>query len=234
MSYKKVVFTNAHEGKIAAYCATNNIEFNQANAYEVVLDTFKEEPIIIADEDGEHNVSERVARLIECQPRTVERIAEKVDKYKTKIKQKTVATNIIKANSKSVPDIDNLVSNLLRLNIVDKNSYLALVCFLMQTKYSRDNEIIENDKTCVFFNGVARNGKSATARAICDVESQYGTVFKAQSGKILESTHEEQVWKSHLNYFDEVKPTDIDRELLLTIVNGGDVEINPKNNMYIL
>lgn len=53
----------------------------------------------------------------------------------------------------------------------------------------------------------------------------------------MESTHEEQVWKSHLNYFDEVKPTDIDRELLLTIVNGGNMEINPKNkrpyNYYV-
>ena len=229
MSYNKISLTNAMEGKIANYCAKNNIEFNQAIAYDVVMNTFKDEPITIVDEDGEHTVTERIARLIECQPRTVERIADKAELYKTTIKQAQIKANIMQAKANSVPNIDNLVSNLLRLNIVDKNSYLALVCFLMQLKYSRDDEILENDKTCIFFNGVARNGKSATARAICNVESQYGTVFKAQSGKILESTHEEQVWKSHLNYFDEVKPTDIDREKLLTIVNGGDVEINPKN-----
>lgn len=229
MSYNKIGLTNAMEGKIADYCAKNNIEFNQAIAYDVVMNTFKDEPITIVDEDGEHTVTERIARLIECQPRTVERIADKAELYKTTIKQAQIKANIVQAKANSVPNIDNLVSNLLRLNIVDKNSYLALVCFLMQLKYSRDDEILENDKTCIFFNGVARNGKSATARAICNVESQYGTVFKAQSGKILESTHEEQVWKSHLNYFDEVKPTDIDREKLLTIVNGGDVEINPKN-----
>lgn len=229
MSYNKIGLTNAMEGKIADYCAKNNIEFNQAIAYDIVMDTFKDEPITIVDEDGEHTVTERIARLIECQPRTVERIADKAELYKTTIKQAQIKANIVQAKANSVPNIDNLVSNLLRLNIVDKNSYLALVCFLMQLKYSRDDEILENDKTCIFFNGVARNGKSATARAICNVESQYGTVFKAQSGKILESTHEEQVWKSHLNYFDEVKPTDIDREKLLTIVNGGDVEINPKN-----
>lgn len=229
MSYNKIGLTNAMEGKIADYCAKNNIEFNQAIAYDVVINTFKDEPITIVDEDGEHTVTERIARLIECQPRTVERIADKAELYKTTIKQAQIKANIVQAKANSVPNIDNLVSNLLRLNIVDKNSYLALVCFLMQLKYSRDDEILENDKTCIFFNGVARNGKSATARAICNVESQYGTVFKAQSGKILESTHEEQVWKSHLNYFDEVKPTDIDREKLLTIVNGGDVEINPKN-----
>lgn len=237
MSYKKVVLTNAMEGKIADYCAKNNIEFNQAIAYDVVLDTFKNEPITITDEDGKRNITERIARLIECQPRTVERIADKAELKKIEFDKKQIQTNIQNAQLDSSPDINTLVASLYRLNIVDKNSYLALVCFLMQLKYSRDNEIPTNDKTCVFFNGVARNGKSATARAICDVESQYGNVFKAQSGKILESTHEEQVWKSHLNYFDEVKPTDIDRELLLTIVNGGNVEINPKNkkpfNYYV-
>lgn len=229
MSYKQIGLTNAMEGKIAGYCAKNNIEFNQAIAYDVVMNTFKDEPITIVDEDGERTVTERIARLVECQPRTVERIADKAELKKIEFDKKQIQTNIQNAKLDSSPDINTLVASLYRLNIVDKNSYLALVCFLMQLKYSRDNEIPTNDKTCVFFNGVARNGKSATARAICDVEAQYGNVFKAQSGKILESTHEEQVWKSHLNYFDEVKPTDIDRELLLTIVNGGNVEINPKN-----
>ncbi len=229
MSYNKIGLTNAMEGRIADYCAKNNIEFYQAIAYDVVMNTFKDEPITIVDEDGEHDVTERIARLIECQPRTVDRIADKAELKKLDFDKEQIEINIQNAKLDSAPDINTLVASLYRLNIVDKNSYLALVCFLMQLKYSRDNEIPTNDKTCVFFNGVARNGKSATAKAICDIESQYGAVFKAQSGKILESTHEEQVWKSHLNYFDEVKPTDIDRELLLTIVNGGDVEINPKN-----
>ena len=34
------------------------------------------------------------------------------------------------------------------------------------------------------------------------------------------------------NLFDEVKPSDVDRDLLLTIVNGGEVEINPKNKKH--
>lgn len=229
MSYKKVVLTNAMEGKIADYCAKNNIELNQANAYDVVIDAFKDNPVTIVDEDGEHDVTERIARLIECQKQTIERIATKADLCKITLRQSEIKANIAQSKVDSVPNIDVLVDNLYRLNIVDKNSYLALVCFLMQLKYSRDNEILEDEKTCVFFNGVARNGKSATAKAICDVESQYGTVFKAQSGKLLESGHEEQVWKSHLNYFDEVKPTDVDRELLFNIINGKDVELNPKN-----
>jgi len=159
----------------------------------------------------------------------VNRIADKIILEKERDQEKTWKGNIAAAKAVSVPNLDRLVENLYILNVVDKDSYLALVCFLMQMKHSRDGEVPENDKTCVFFNGVARNGKSATARAICDFESQYGEIFFAKSGKILESNHAERVWKSHLNYFDEVKPTDIDRELLLCIVNGGEVEINPKN-----
>ena len=230
MKYEKVPATNANENDIAAYCANNNIEISLGNAYDVTMRTFKLTPIVQLDQYGApHNVTERVARYIECQPTTIARIAEKNELIKVELQQDAFRRNIEKAQVDAAPDLTKLVKNLYRLNIVDENSYLALVCFLMQLKYSRDNEIPTNDKTCVFFNGVARNGKSATAKAICDIESQYGNVFKAQSGKLLESTHEEQVWKSHLNYFDEVKPTDIDRELLLTIVNGGEVELNPKN-----
>lgn len=232
---EKINLTNEQEGIIALYCAKNDIEFNQANAYDVTLQAFKHNPILyiktdtITREETKIDVTTRIARLVECNRRMVERIADKADLKRVDVKQENFKSNIQKANIDSKPDLEMLVENLSRLNIVDEHSYLAFVCFLMQLKYSRDNEIPENDKTCVFFNGVARNGKSATARAIYDVESQYGDVFKAQSGKLLESTHEEQVWKSHLNYFDEVKPTDIDRELLLTIVNGGDIELNPKN-----
>ena len=210
MSNFKVCVLHEHEEKIAAYCAQNNIDFNQANAYDTVLETFKNEPIIYKIQDREtckeveHIVTRQVARLIECRNRTVERIGEKVELQKIKFKQKTWDKNIQRAELFSNPNLDILTENLYRLNIADENGYLALVLFLMQLKHSRNNRVPENDKTCVFFNGVARNGKSATARAICDVEEQYGEVFKAQSGKILESTHEEQVWKSHLNYFYEV------------------------------
>ena len=174
----------------------------------------------------------RIAREIECQPRTVERIADKIALTKEKFEKERIRKNIENSNIDTKPDLEKLVDNLYRLIIVDKYGYLALVCFIMQLKYTRNNKFIENDKTCVFFNGVARNGKSATAKAICDVEDDYGVVFKAQTGKLLESNHEEQVWKSHLNYFDEVKPVDIDRELLLTIVKGGNVELNPKNKKH--
>lgn len=238
MSNVKVSARHEHEEAIALYCAKNNIEFNQANAYDVIMKTFESDPIMYKDDDGtERNGTARVAWNIEQKPKAIERIADKIERKRNELYQEQIQRNIEHAKVDSVPALDKLVDNLYRLNIVDENSYLALVCFLMQLKYSRDSEILENDKTCVFFNGVARNGKSATAKAICAVESQFGIVFKAQTGKLLEATHEEQVWKSHLNYFDEVKPTDIDRELLLTIVNGGNVEINPKNkrpvNFYV-
>lgn len=235
MSSSKINLTHEHEEKIAIYCAQNNIDFNQGNAYDITLKTFKECPILYKESDpstGEeksHDITLRIARMIECQIKTVERIADKILLAKVKFEKEQCHKNIKKAKIDDSPNLEKLVENLYRLNIVDSNSYLALVCFLMQLKYTRDNDITGDDKSCVFFNGVARNGKSATAKAICDVETQFGLVFRAKSGKLLESTHEEQVWKSHLNYFDEVKPTDIDRELLLTIVNGGNVEINPKN-----
>ena len=238
MSNVKVSARHEHEEAIALYCAKNNIEFNQANAYDVIMKTFESDPIMYKDDDGtERNGTARVAWNIEQKPKAIERIVDKIERKKNELYQEQIQQNIEQARSDFSPNVDKLVDNLYHLNIIDENSYLALVCFLMQLQHSRDNEILENDKTCVFFNGIARNGKSATAKAICAVESQFGIVFKAQTGKLLEAVHEEQVWKSHLNYFDEVKPTDIDRELLLTIVNGGNVEINPKNkrpvNFYV-
>lgn len=234
MAKSKPTLTHNHEENIALFCAKNNLSFNIATAYDITLMTFKDQPIKqdLLNERGEvfsYDVTATIARQIESHPIIVERIASKIDLISELKKQEEYKINIKKAKAAENPDLNKLVDNLYRLNIVDQESYLAFVCFLMQLKYTRDNEFLENDKTCVFFNGVARNGKSATAKAICEIESQYGKVFKAQSGKILESTHEEQVWKSHLNYFDEVKPTDIDRELLLTIINGGEVELNPKN-----
>lgn len=231
----KITLTHEHEEQIVNHCVKNNLDFNIANAYSLTLEAFKDNPIVYRDHDSatgkevKHVVTGRIARLIECQPKTVERIAEKVTLAKDIYDKNEWAENIAQAKAKDAPNIKMLVENLYRLNIVDGYSYLGLVCFLMQLKQTRNGDIEEDDKSCVFFNGVARNGKSATAKAICDVESKFGTVFKARSGKLLESTHEEQVWKSHLNYFDEVKPTDVDRELLLTIVNGGNVELNPKN-----
>ena len=170
-----------------------------------------------------------VARTVECQNRTIDRLADKIEYTKQMQEQARIKENIKRAEEASLPNLEMLVDNLYHLNIVDGDSYLALICFLMQLKYTRNRRLEEDDKTGVFFNGVARNGKSATAKAICEIEKQYGKIFKAQSGKLLEASHGEEIWKSHLNFFDEVKPTDINRELLLTIINGGTIELNPKN-----
>lgn len=235
MSYERITLLHEHEDVVVEYCANNNIQINIGNAYDVTLQAFKNKPALyistdkITGEEEKIDVTTRVARLIEYQPRTIERIAARAELKKSEIEKEKWQKNIEKANIDSSPNIEMLVDNLYRLNIVDKNSYLGFVCFLMQLKYSRDKEIPNDDKTCVFFNGVARNGKSTTADAIRDIEKQYGLVFEAKSGKILESTHEIQVWTSHLNVFDEVKPTEVGRELLLIIINGGDVEVNPKN-----
>ena len=235
MSKLKTNLTHEHEEIIVNYCIANNIEINQANAYTVTMDAFKEQPILYKYEDPEYedeksiNVTSIVARTVECQKRTIDRLADKIEYTKQIQEQAKIKENIKKAEETSLPNLEMLVDNLYRLNIVDGDSYLALICFLMQLKYTRSRRLEDDDKTGVFFNGIARNGKSATAKAICEVEKQYGQVYKAKSGKVLEEPHEEKVWKSHLNYFDEVKPTDIDREALLTSINGGIREINPKN-----
>ena len=232
---KNINIKTEHEEAIAVFCAANNLDFNLATAYKIVHDTFKDRPITqksFSEDTGKiskKNITLKVAREIECSPHTIDRIAAKVEYAKDKLNQRKFELNIQKAENDYCPDLDKLVDNLYQLNIVDGHGYLAFVCFLMQLKYSRDKNFPGNDKTCVFFNGVARTGKTSTAEAICDVESNYGIIFKPQSGKILEATYEERVWKSHLNLFDEVKPSDVDRDLLLTIVNGGEVEINPKN-----
>lgn len=152
MSNVKVHARHEHEEAIALYCAKNNIEFNQANAYDVIMKTFESDPIMYKDDDGnERNGTARVAWNIEQKPKAIDRIADKIERKKNELYQEQVQRNIEHAKLDSVPDLDKLVDNLYRLNIVDENSYLALVCFLMQIKYSRDNEILENDKTCVFF-----------------------------------------------------------------------------------
>ena len=235
MLNSKICITHEMEGILASYCATNNIEITLANAYDIFMEAFKDEEVLIGKYNEETDKLDTIdgkvktAQYFEHQEKTIFRVNEKSKIVKKSLEQETYKNNIKLAEDVSVPNLIDLVENLHKLNIVDAESYLAFICFLMQLKYSRNHVFQEDDKTCVFFNGVARNGKSATAKAILEVESKYGQIYRATTGKILESTHEEEVWKSHLNFFDEVKPSDVDRELLLTIINGGNVELNPKN-----
>ena len=235
MSRNKISLTHDQESIIAAYCAYNELDFNQANAYDRTMDAFKENPIKyktiddISGEEKNYNVTARIARLIENQPKTIDRIADKIERKKDEIQQEFYTENIAKAKERSCPDINKLVDNLYRLNLADEESYLGLVCFLMQVKHSRDGKIPDDDKLGVFFNGVARNGKSATAKAIMRVEERYGPVLKVGSARVLQSTHEERLFKTHVVYFDEVKSADIQREDVLNLINGGDFELNPKN-----
>ena len=235
MANYKSLYDHEHEEAIAIYCAKNNVEFDEANAYDVVLETFKNNPIKYTHKDKEtgeekeYDKTQRVARQIEFQPKTIARIAAKAEVYKKRFAAEFYAKNIEKAKKDRAPSLDKLVDNLYLLNIVDGQSYLAFVNNLMQIVYSRDNEIPEDDKTCMIFNGVPRNGKSATAKAICEVETQFGNVYRAGSPKILSAQHAERVYQSHLNSFDEIKSSDIVREDVLSLINGGERELDPKN-----
>ena len=240
MAKSKISLTHEHESIIAIYCAYRNIEFNQANAYDITMEAFKENPIRykttddITGEERNYNITPRIATLIERQPKTIDRIADKIERKKEEIQKEKYNQNITKAKENACPDINKLVDNLYRLNLVDEKSYLGLVCFLMQVKYLRDGELEQDDKLCAFFNGVAHNGKSATAKAIMKVEEQYGQVFKANSVKLLLAPHEELLYKTHVVYFDEAKSADIQRENVINLINGGDIELNPKNKRQYL
>lgn len=82
MARSKISLTYEHESIIAAYCAYDDIDFNQANAYDRTMDAFKENPIKyrtiddISGEERNYNVTARIATLIERQPKTIDSIAE--------------------------------------------------------------------------------------------------------------------------------------------------------------
>ena len=88
MAKSKISLTHEHESIIAIYCAYRNIEFNQANAYDITMEAFKENPIRykttddITGEERNYNITPRIATLIERQPKTIDRIADKIERKK--------------------------------------------------------------------------------------------------------------------------------------------------------
>ena len=233
----KVIVTHEEEQKIALYCAENDIDLLNTSVYDTCMATFKDCPIMIEKkrEDGETeeiNMTFKVARQIECSIDAVYRIAKEAALKKKELEANKWQEKAKAAKDLENPNLDTLVDNLYRLNIVDRESYLSLICFLMQLRYTRLNKFESNDKTGIFFNGVARNGKTATAKAICAVESEYGKIMSVNSAKAIEDPHEENIWTTHLNFFDEVKPTDIDRSTLFRLINGGEWDVNPKGKPH--
>lgn len=233
----RVTVTHNDEQTVVDYCVKNNIDILNSKVYEVCMAAFKDNPIIIEKEreDGQTekiNMTFKVARQIECNIDTVFRIAKLVTLTKKEMKSQECQEKAKAAQELYNPNLDTLVDNLYRLNIVDKESYLSLVCFLMQLRYTRLHKFESDDKTGIFFNGVARNGKTATAKAICAVESEYGEIMSVNSAKAIEDPHEENIWTTHLNFFDEVKPTDIDRSTLFRLINGGEWDVNPKGKPH--
>ena len=133
MANYKSLYNHEHEEAIAIYCAQNNKEFDEANAYDVVLETFKNNPIKKkykdkeTDEEREYDKTQSVARQIEFQPKTIARIAAKAEVYKKRFASELYAKNIEQAKKDRVPNLDKLVENLHLLNIIDGQSYLAFV-----------------------------------------------------------------------------------------------------------
>ena len=50
----KTNLTHEQEEIIVNYCIANNIDINQANAYSITMDAFKEQPILYKYEDPEY------------------------------------------------------------------------------------------------------------------------------------------------------------------------------------
>jgi hypothetical protein len=176
----------------------------------------------------------RLAWAVYANGLAVPRIRRMV-KYGHELKQQALyADNTGKAIADSVPNLDKIVENLDRLNIVSASGYLAFVCFLMQLKYTRNNnKMFTNDKTCLIFEGRGRSGKSETAKAMCELERRYGLVVSVASAAELTETHTERVFKSHFAYCDEIHPAELKRTSVLQLVNGGEKELNPKGrDMY--
>lgn len=137
----KVNLTHGQESKIVQYIVENNVELSAANVFDIVLKVFKDDPVLRRcklddDKTEELDVTKSVARSIECDESTIKRINLKKEVLQNKLEEEQRKTNIQKAINDSKPDVNKLVENLYRLNIVDARSYEAFVCFLMQLKYS--------------------------------------------------------------------------------------------------
>jgi len=220
------------------YCVQKNITPRLGTIADITKECFKNSPIKqrTCDENGdwsEKDITGDVAVRFESDKLTLARIIDKIECRAQEIDNAKYEENKKQLQKDSVPDLMKLTTNLHRLNIVDGKSYLRFTSFLMQTVYRLFHEIDNDDKTCIFMNGVGRDGKSSTCQAILKVFSKYGRVHKSKGVKVFEEKHELKLQAAHLSFIDEANPCGVCRELLFNAVNGGDVEIEPKNQNKI-
>ncbi len=227
------------ERRIATFCEEHNLDFNCATAYKYVLKACENKPIFktfynkATDEFRSCNITEDVAWEYCRDKMALERVREKVKLLKENKDKKKFADAIEVDLRQAKPDLDKLVDALYQFNIMDGQSYLALVYFLMQLKYTRGGkEMGENrtdQKIALFLNGIQRSGKSSLVKALIKLEKDYGTINFVNDADAFESRFEENLWKAHLNFCDEVVPSKIKLGVLVKAIDGGMRQLEHKN-----
>ena len=110
----KVNLTHGQESKIVQYAVENNVELSAANIFDIVIEVFKDDPILENDGKEELNITKSVARSVECDESTIKRINLKKEERQNQLEEEHRKKNIQKAIDDSKPDVNKLVENLLK------------------------------------------------------------------------------------------------------------------------
>ena len=225
------------ENEIVKYCADNALEFNDVTARKIVMAACKDKPIIkisydCNNEPIKNNITADVAWEYSGCKAAIERVQNKIAALKQIRQEKIYKANIEADKVASKPDLDKLVDALYNFNIVDKQSYLAVVYFLMQLKATRNQKMPKRRKSqriALFLSGVQGNGKSTFAECFIEVEQKYGSINYVNGAESFDSRFEEPLWKAHVNFCDEVVPSKIPTPRLIRAVDGGLFQLERKN-----
>ena len=225
------------EARIAEYCADNNLEFNDVTARKIVIAACVGNPILNPVYEGKgkmryEDVTADVAWEYSGSKTAIERVQNKIEFLKQDRQAKIFQKNIEADKAISKPDLDALVDALYGFNIVDGPSYLSVVYFLMQLKATRCQKMPRHRKsqrTALFLSGIQGNGKSTFAECILEIEQKYGSINYVNDAGYFESRFEENLWKAHLNFCDEVVPSGMPRNRLIRAIDGGQFQLERKN-----
>lgn len=221
------------EKRAVLYCIDKNLEFNNVTAMKIIMDVCKGQPILWTI--GKHivDITRDVAWEYSGSKVAIERVQAKIAATKLLWAEQRFIANIATDKLQSKPDLDKLVDALYQFNIVDGSSYLALVYFLMQLKYTRGKQEMPKNRSdqriALFLNGIQGSGKSSLVKALIAVEENYGLINNVNSAGTFENRFEENLWKAHLNFCDEVVPSRIAREVLIKAIDGGNYQLEHKN-----
>lgn len=225
------------ETRIVKYCVDHDLEFNDVTARKIVMVACKDETIckISYDRDGKPtkvDITADVAWEYSGNKTAIERVQNKIIALKQRRQDEIYKANIVADRAVSKPDLDALVNALYNFNIVDCQSFLAVVYFLMQLKATRCQKMPryrKSQRIALFLSGIQGNGKSTFAECILEIEQKYGSINYVNDAESFESRFEENLWKAHINFCDEVIPSGMQRSRLIRAIDGGLFQLERKN-----